>query len=107
MKKHCYVNDVLESVDMRGFEPLRQPFPSYANLKSSVKFNVHNYPLLQEARIVAFLYAQGGLSFLKNQHPTRPLAMASTGLGVSLYAGPAAQIELLCNLGQLQSKPTR
>ena len=31
---------------MRGFESYKKPTPSYANLKGSIKFNIHNYPLL-------------------------------------------------------------
>lgn len=104
--RHHYINDILEAIEMRGFESYRKPMPSFANVKGSVKFNVHNYPLISDARLVTFLYAQGGLAFLK-QHPMRPHSLASCGLGLSFYAGPFTQIELLCNLAQWQSKPLR
>jgi hypothetical protein len=80
--------------------------PSYLNLKGSFKFNIHNYPLLKEAGIVSFLYTQMGVAFLKSQ-PLRPYVLSSCGLGLSFYAGPFTQIELLCNLMQWQSKPLR
>jgi hypothetical protein len=104
--RHNYVNDVLDSLDVRGYEPSRNPNPSFANVKASVKFNLHNYPVLQEARIVSFLYAQAGLSFLK-ENPYRPYSTATAGLGFSLYAGPVAQIEVLCNAAQFQSQNLR
>lgn len=64
-RKH-YINDALEPVDVRGFHQHRRPIASYANLRGSVKFNIHNYPYISEANIVYFLYTQAGLSFLKN-----------------------------------------
>ena len=63
--RHYFVNDTLDSLDVRGFEQNRNPAPSFVNMKASLKFNLHNYPVLQDARIVSFLYAQLGLSFLK------------------------------------------
>jgi hypothetical protein len=62
--------------------------------------------VLQEARIVSFLYAQAGLAFLK-ENPLRPYATASAGIGLSLYAGSVAQIELLCNAVQFQNQTRR
>ena len=91
---------------MRGFELSRRPTPSFLNLKTSLKFNIHNYPVLQDARVVTFLYLQGGLHWLK-EFPLRPYATATSGVGISLSAGPVAQIELLCNAAQYQSRNIR
>ena len=100
------MNDVLDSLDVRGFENCRVPLPSFANLKTSLKFNIHNYPVLSEGRINTFLYAQTGLSFLK-PNLFQPYANASVGLGLSFAAGPLAQIELLCNAAQYQNRNIR
>lgn len=78
-------------MDVRGFENNKKPTPSYANLKTSLKFNIHNFPVLQDARVGTFLYAQAGLSFLK-ANPYRPYFTAATGLGLSFSVGPYAQI---------------
>lgn len=75
-------------------------------MKGSFKFNLHNFPVLHEARIVSFLYAQGGLSFLK-ENALKPLWIASTGLGFSFALGPLAQVELLCVAAHRQSLPAK
>jgi hypothetical protein len=61
---------------------------------------------VQEARLVSFLYAQAGLSFLK-ERPIRPYSNISAGLGFSLYTGAVAQIEVLCNAVQYQNRNIR
>lgn len=52
-------------MDIRGFEPHRKPVSSYANVKTSVKYNIHNYPLFGDLRIVPFLFAQTGMALHK------------------------------------------
>jgi hypothetical protein len=93
-------------MDVRGFENIRKPMPSFANFKTSLKFNIHNFPVLLDAKISTFLYAQAGLAFLK-ESPLKPYATASSGLGLAFSAGPVAQIELLLNAAQYQNKNQR
>lgn len=77
------MNDILESMDMRGYENIRKPLPSYANMKASLKFNIHNYPVLKDANVIMFLYAQTGISFLKESSLINPYFAATSGLGLS------------------------
>jgi hypothetical protein len=104
--QRSYLNDLLEPIDMRGFQQFRKPVPSYANIKGCLRFNIHNFPILSEANIVHFLYGQLGLSFLKGDKVFSPYALGSGGMGLSFSIGPA-QIELLCNLAQYQNKQLR
>lgn len=85
----AYLNDLLESIDVRGFQNLRRPVPSFANLKGCLRFNIHNYPVLEEANIVHFLYGQLGLSFLKKERLLNPYLLGSGGMGLSFSIGPA------------------
>jgi hypothetical protein len=62
--RNKYVSDVIENMQVRGFEQKPMPIPTYSNCKFSVKLNIHNYPVIGEARITPFLYAQTGVSLL-------------------------------------------
>jgi hypothetical protein len=59
-----FVSDVNDNLEVRGFDQPKNPIETFSNLKFSTKFNIHNYPLIGQAKIVPFLYAQGGLSLL-------------------------------------------
>ena len=68
-----FISDLLENLDIRGFEPSKNPAPSVANMKTSWKFNVYNYPLLGSIRVIPFLYGQIGVSMLKNSEKMKNL----------------------------------
>lgn len=101
-----YVSDVNDNMEVRGFEQPKVPVPTFSNLKLSAKFNLHNYPLIGQARITPFLYTHAGFSLLDMTHEkerigdqkTQLYGLGSIGLGVSYYLNKFAQIELIYSL---------
>lgn len=59
-----YISDINDNMEVRGFEQPKVPVPTFSNLKLSAKFNLHNYPVIGQARITPFLYTQAGFSLL-------------------------------------------
>jgi hypothetical protein len=82
---------VLDSIDLRGFESERRPQPSVANLKASLKFNIHNYPFLLQARVVPFIYTQAAAAFQK-ESLRKPALFGSSGVGLAFHLNAFAQI---------------
>lgn len=104
--KNKYVSDVNESLEIRGFDSVKNPVQSFSNIKLSAKWNVHNFPLISQAKLTPFIYGQAGFSLLdmtaqKSITPMRPAqlyAAGSMGMGVSFYVNKFAQIEVLYKL---------
>ena len=98
---------MLENIEVRGFENDKRLGDSIFQMKSSLKFNIQNYPFLNQIGVVPFFYFQGGLSVEKNQQKYQPYFLGSTGLGLSLALNKTLTLELLCNLAQAQTMPRR
>ena len=96
---------------MRGFESSRVPIQSFSNLKFSGKWNIHNFPVIGQARITPFLFGQAGFSLLDMSNvksrtpmnPTQMYAAGSAGIGLAFYVNKFAQIEVLYNLLSYQN----
>lgn len=99
------VSDLMENLEVRGFENNRKPSTDWLQLKSSIKLNNYNYPLLGGLGFAYFFYLQGGVAW--NESLKLPYALASTGLGMSFALNKMVNIELLCCLAQAQSEAKR
>lgn len=101
-----YVSDVNDNMEVRGFEQPKVPVPTFSNLKFSAKFNLHNYPLIGQARVTPFFYTNAGFSLLDMTHEkeriggqtTKLYGLGSLGIGVGYYLNKFAQIELIYSL---------
>ncbi len=95
-----------ENLDIRGFESPKNPVQTFSNLKLSAKWNIHNFPLIWQAKLTPFVYGQAGFSLLdmtsqKTVTPIKPsqlYAAGSVGMGVAFYVNKFAQIEVLYKL---------
>ena len=100
------MSDVNENMEIRGFESPKNPVQTFSNLKLSAKWNIHNFPLISQARLTPFIYGQAGFSLLdmtsqKTVTPIKPTqlyAAGSVGMGVAYYVNKFAQIEVLYKL---------
>ena len=63
-----YISDINDNMEVRGFEQPKVPVPTFSNIKLSAKLNLHNYPVIGQARITPFLYTQAGFSLLDMAH---------------------------------------
>ena len=92
---------------MRGFETSDMPNESQLNAKASFKWNIHNFPVLKQARIRAFLYYQAGLTF--ERFDARKLirsVKSAVGWGFSFPLNNAAHLEVIYNFYQFQTNST-
>jgi hypothetical protein len=78
---------------MRGFETSDMPNESSVNLKASLKWNIHNFPVLKQARIRAFLYYQAGVTFERfDARRLIPSIKSAGGWGFSFPLNNAAHL---------------
>ncbi len=104
--KNKYVSDLNENLDIRGFDQPRNPVQTISNMKLSNKWNIHNFPVIGQARLTPFMYCQGSFSLLdmtsqKSLTPIKPTELyfaGSIGMGVAFYVNKFAQIEAVYKL---------
>ncbi len=91
MNEKPYVSNLLQNIDVRGFDANKNPCPTSFQAKTSIKLNCYNFPLLREVRIIPFLYAQLGIS---RQCSNRPkwAGMAASGMGLSYYLNKSVHL---------------
>ena len=76
------------------------------SLKSSIKFNVFNYPAIGRVGLVPFLYVHGGLVLTRNLKEDA-FMMGSSGMGVSYMIAKSINLELLYPFSQHQNRKYR
>jgi hypothetical protein len=88
-------------MEVRGFDSFKNPTPTFTNCKLSAKFNIHNFPLISQARITPFFYLSAGCSLLdltnkkkvdENPKSAQLYGLGSVGMGLAYYINQFAQI---------------
>lgn len=101
-----YVSDLLDNIELRGFDDDKKPHRSFINWKNSIKFNIYNYPGLGKVGVVPFFYAQLGLSIPPYSYQNL-YTCGSSGFGFSYPLAKMINLEILYPFLQMQNKPSR